>query len=209
MKKTFLFFAMTAMAIIASAQSFNSDLNDLGQYVQRMYMNEPFEGARVIENVDNCYLITVVAEKPGNNEYATNRKAEVKGLSYANKYLNGEMSMQTQCFIRERTQEVTPTKKLKILLNLARWDMCNQCKCFLLLPMLTAKKYLFFASNSPCRRNRKAKKVAKENKFNDKGGASSSFFFCEIFSSDSRKSSFDQSYYHKTFCNNFQIDLVI
>ena len=35
-----------------------------------------------------------MAEKPGNNDYATNRKAEVKGLSYANKYLNGEMSMQ-------------------------------------------------------------------------------------------------------------------
>lgn len=86
------------VAIFISAttfcQSYNSDLNDLGQYVQRMYMNEPFEGARVVENVDNCYLITVVAEKTGNNDYATNRKAEVKGLSYANKYLNGEMSIQ-------------------------------------------------------------------------------------------------------------------
>lgn len=94
MKK--LFSLVVAIMIFATAfsQSYNSDLNDLGQYVQRMYMNEPFEGARVVENVDNCYLITVVAEKPGNNEYATNRKAEVKGLSYANKYLNGEMSMQ-------------------------------------------------------------------------------------------------------------------
>ena len=81
-------------AATSFCQSYNSDLNDLGQYVQRMYMNEPFEGARVVENVDNCYLITVVAEKPGNSDYATNRKAEVKGLSYANKYLNGEMSMQ-------------------------------------------------------------------------------------------------------------------
>ena len=94
MKKLFLFTAIAAVAMMASAQSYNSDLNDLGQYVQRMYMNEPFEGARVVENVDNCYLITVVAEKPGNNDYATNRKAEVKGLSYVNKYLNGEMSMQ-------------------------------------------------------------------------------------------------------------------
>ncbi len=79
------------MIIVASAfsQSYNSDLNDLGQYVQRMYMNEPFEGARIVENVDNCYLISVVAEKPGNNDYSTTRKAEVKGLNYANKYLNG------------------------------------------------------------------------------------------------------------------------
>ncbi len=94
MKKLLSLAVVAMITTIAVSQSFNSDLNDLGQYVQRMYMNEPFEGARVVENVDNCYLITVVAEKPGNNDYATNRKAEVKGLSYANKYLNGEMSMQ-------------------------------------------------------------------------------------------------------------------
>ena len=94
MKKILLFLTIAMIAMIASAQSYNSDLKDLGQYVQRMYMNEPFEGARVVENVDNCYLITVVAERPGNDDYVTNRKAEVKGLSYANKYLNGELSMQ-------------------------------------------------------------------------------------------------------------------
>lgn len=94
MKKFISLVAAILFAATTFCQSYNSDLNDLGQYVQRMYMNEPFEGARVVENVDNCYLITVVAEKLGNNDYATNRKAEVKGLSYANKYLNGEMSMQ-------------------------------------------------------------------------------------------------------------------
>lgn len=94
MKKLLTIVVAIFIAATTFSQSYNSELNDLGQYVQRMYMNEPFEGARVVENVDNCYLITVVAEKPGNNDYATNRKAEVKGLSYANKYLNGEMSMQ-------------------------------------------------------------------------------------------------------------------
>ena len=95
MRKFNLLMTLLTLCILeVQGQSFNSDLNDLGQYVQRMYLNEPFEGARVVENVDNCYLITVVAERPGNNDYATNRKAEVKGLSYANKYLNGEMSMQ-------------------------------------------------------------------------------------------------------------------
>lgn len=94
MKKILSIAVAIFIAATTFSQSYNSELNDLGQYVQRMYMNEPFEGARVVENVDNCYLITVVAEKPGNNDYATNRKAEVKGLSYANKYLNGEMSMQ-------------------------------------------------------------------------------------------------------------------
>lgn len=95
MKETSLFIALCMLAICGiHAQSFNSDLNDLGQYVQRMYLNEPFEGARIVENVDNCYLITVVAEKLGNNEYTTNRKAEVKGLNYANTFLNGTMVSQ-------------------------------------------------------------------------------------------------------------------
>lgn len=105
MKRKILLLSALLFGMGAFAQEYNTDLNDLGRYVQRMYMNEPFEGARVVENVDNCYLITVVAEKPGNNEYATNRKAEVKGLSYANKYLNGEMSMQnTIVHTREDSQ---------------------------------------------------------------------------------------------------------
>lgn len=94
MNRLISIFAMIAIAIIASAQSYNSDLNALGQYVQRMYLNEPFEGARVVEDYDNCYLICVVAETPSANEYATNRKAEVKGLSYANTFLNGSLVTQ-------------------------------------------------------------------------------------------------------------------
>ena len=121
MKKTFLIFAISAMATIVSAQSFNSDLNDLGQYVKRMYLNEPFEGARVVENVDNCYLITVVAEKLGNNEYATNRKAEVKGLSYANDFLNGttvtksqilHMTEDSKGYSNEQIEEVIESRSM-------------------------------------------------------------------------------------------------
>lgn len=98
MKKVILLSVICALSLITKAQSYNSDLNNLGQYVQRMYLNEPFEGARVVEDDDHCYLVVVVAERPGSNEYATNRKAEVKGLSYANKYLNGEMSIQNTIF---------------------------------------------------------------------------------------------------------------
>jgi len=89
MKKLLLFIIAMAVSGIAFAQSYNTELNTLGQYVQRMYLNEPFQGARVISDVDKCYLISVVAERPSDNEYATQRKAEVKGLRYANEFLNG------------------------------------------------------------------------------------------------------------------------
>ena len=88
MKKFISLVAAILFAATSFCQSYNSDLNDLGQYVQRMYMNEPFEGARVVENVDNCYLITVVAEKPGNNDYA-----------YKSKGKGGRASCRNRCHI--------------------------------------------------------------------------------------------------------------
>lgn len=102
MKRSILILFVILFGMSAIAQEYNAELNDLGRYVQRMYMNEPFEGARIVEDVDNCYLITVVAEKAGNNDYATNRKAEVKGLSYANTFLNGaQVSQNTIMHTRE------------------------------------------------------------------------------------------------------------
>ena len=90
MKRTYLFLVMSiCLEWNINAQSYNPELTDLGLYIQRMYENSPFEGARVVENVDYCYLVSVVAETPTANEYATNRKAEVKALNYANTFLNG------------------------------------------------------------------------------------------------------------------------
>ncbi len=89
MKKAIMSIIAIAIGGMCFAQSYNTELNTLGQYVQRMYMNEPFQGARVISDVDKCYLVSVVAERPSENEYATQRKAEVKGLRYANDFLNG------------------------------------------------------------------------------------------------------------------------
>lgn len=105
MRKTLLSIVATLISVASFAQSYNSDLNDLGQYVQRMYMNEPFEGARIVENIDKCYLICIVTETPTSNDYATNRKAEVKGLSYANEFLNGaHVSQNTVMYTKENSK---------------------------------------------------------------------------------------------------------
>ena len=89
MKKILLLLISIVINSITIAQSYNTELNALGQYVQRMYLNEHFQGARVISDVDKCYLISIVTERPSDNEYVTQRKAEVKGLRYANDFLNG------------------------------------------------------------------------------------------------------------------------
>ena len=100
--KIFLFISIQLVCCMTYAQSYNTELNTLGQYVQRMYMNEPFEGAKVISDVDKCYLVCLVAESATANEYATQRKAEVKAMHYANEYLNGtQISSNTIVYTKE------------------------------------------------------------------------------------------------------------
>lgn len=89
MRKILLFVFVILMSNITIAQSYNTELNYLGQYVQRMYLNAPFQGAKVIDDIDKCYLICVVSEHMTDDANSTQRKAEVKAMRYANEFLNG------------------------------------------------------------------------------------------------------------------------
>lgn len=102
MNKQLITLVCLISSLFSYAQSYNTDLYDIGQYVQRMYLNEPFEGAKVISDIDKCYLICLVAEQAIANEYATQRKAEVKAMRYANDYLNGaQISSNTVVYTKE------------------------------------------------------------------------------------------------------------
>lgn len=61
-RKILFSFTMLFCSLSVFPQEYNADLNALGQYVQRMYLNEPFEGVRVIEDYDNCFLIVITEE---------------------------------------------------------------------------------------------------------------------------------------------------
>lgn len=105
MKRYLIMLLLVLMNNILFAQSYNTELNTLGQYLQRMYLNEPFEGAKVISDVDKCYLVCLVAESATANEYATQRKAEVKAMRYANEYLNGtQISSNTIVYTKETSE---------------------------------------------------------------------------------------------------------
>lgn len=108
MKKTFLLFSAMLFGMCAFAQEYSTELYDLGQYVQRVYQDEPFDGVRIVENVDCCYLVSVVSETPSDNEYATNRKAEVKALSQANTFLNGtRITQNTVLYTKQNSKGYT------------------------------------------------------------------------------------------------------
>ena len=99
-----ILFLMLASVInsYAAAQTYDAELNYLGQYVQRMYFSEPFQGVKVVSDVDKCYLVCVVVEAFTNNEYTVQRKSEVKAMRYANEFLNGtQISSNTIVLMKE------------------------------------------------------------------------------------------------------------
>ena len=89
MKKCVYFVLCLLLNNVVIAQTYSTEYKGLGSYIQRMYLNEPFQGIKIVTDVDNSYLIAVVAEQNNNNDYATQRKAEIKALNYANEFLNG------------------------------------------------------------------------------------------------------------------------
>ena len=87
---------------IATAQSYNTEYNYLGNFIQRMYQSEPFQGAKIISDIDKCYLICVSSENITSNELNIQRKAEIKAMSYANDFLNGRrISSNTILYTKE------------------------------------------------------------------------------------------------------------
>lgn len=82
---------MLGLSGISHAQGYNQDNVTLGNYLKRMYMNAPFEGVRLVEDYDNCYLISVVTLEKAKygSPSALNRVASVKAMAQASRYFNG------------------------------------------------------------------------------------------------------------------------
>ena len=88
---TILFCSLLCCSLIG--QNFNSGRTDLALFLSRMYESSPFEGVRVVEDYDNCYLLSVLALSPANyqSSSAMNRVAAVKAMSQASRYFNGSV----------------------------------------------------------------------------------------------------------------------
>jgi hypothetical protein len=80
--------------IIASnsfAQSFNEDKTAFTNFLKRMYTATPFEGVKVIDDVDHQYFFSVLSLEKAKytNPSMMNRVAQVKAQSQANTFFNG------------------------------------------------------------------------------------------------------------------------
>lgn len=81
--------------MLSSAQVYGQSINDekvtLANFMKRMYVAEPFEGVKIIDDYDHQYLVSVlVLEKAKyKTESSMNRVAQVKAQSQASTFLNG------------------------------------------------------------------------------------------------------------------------
>lgn len=164
MKRYFFLFSAILFGMSTFAQEYSSEYNDLAQYVKRMYLEEPFEGARIVENVDNCYLVSVVAETPSGNDYATNRKAEVKGLSYANTFLNGTQVSQGTVFHMKSDSRGYSYEEIDDFIEARSMGYIQTMQSLLTFSDGNGKKVYLFCKKLPMPEKPKGKKSKKQKK---------------------------------------------
>ena len=91
MKRLFYLSIFCLFALGVHAQSYNTEKMAFTNFIIRMYENAPFEGARIVKDYENAYLISVIALDK--NQYKTeamlNRVASVKAMAEASRFLNG------------------------------------------------------------------------------------------------------------------------
>ncbi len=92
------------------AQDFNSEKGDLSLFVKRMYLSQPFEGVKVIDNG----VIIVCVEMPikSNNSSSMSQIANIKAKNHLNKFLNG--SFISSDFVMTTQENVSQVDSLKV-----------------------------------------------------------------------------------------------
>lgn len=91
MKSKISILLLVLSIVIGYAQSYDEDRIILGNFVQRLYFNSPFEGCRIIDDYDSSYLLSIVAldETKYKTRSALNRLSQIKSQRNAGEFLNG------------------------------------------------------------------------------------------------------------------------
>jgi hypothetical protein len=87
------------------AQSYNGDKVAMSNYLKRMYESAPFEGAKVFNDYETKYLLSVLSldKSKYTSQSTMMRVAQVKAQSQASTFLNG--SITSEDFIVRTTEQ--------------------------------------------------------------------------------------------------------
>jgi hypothetical protein len=89
--KNLILIAFMLLPVAVFSQGYNEKQTTLANFLKRMYNQTKFEGARIVEDYDNEYLISVLSLEKSNYKKESDmfRVAQVKALRQASEFVNG------------------------------------------------------------------------------------------------------------------------
>lgn len=109
---------------ISASQSIGDEKRELTNYLKRLYVSNPFEGVKILDDYEKQYLISIVKIDLAKykDESIINRVALIKAQSQANNFVNGaeissEMIISTQTIEKEGQNEYITNSFEKIRQN--------------------------------------------------------------------------------------------
>ena len=92
------------------AQAYDEGRIVLGNFVERLYRNTPFEGCRIVDDYENSYLLSIVALDASKykTKAALNRMSQVKSQRSAGEFLNGTQSVSEFVIKTPKSEEKEP-----------------------------------------------------------------------------------------------------
>lgn len=94
-----IFFVIFLLPIEIFAQGYDEERIALGNFIVRLYENNPFEGVRIVADYNNDYLLSAVLVKNNGNETASNRIAQVKNNRQVSVFINGLVTIDSKTII--------------------------------------------------------------------------------------------------------------
>lgn len=92
-------FVIFLLPIESFAQGYDEERIALGNFIVRLYENNPFEGVRIVADYNNDYLLSAVLVKNNGNETASNRIAQVKNNRQVSVFINGLVTIDSKTII--------------------------------------------------------------------------------------------------------------
>lgn len=92
-------FVIFLLPIKSFAQGYDEERIALGNFIVRLYENNPFEGVRIVADYNNDYLLSAVLVKNNGNETASNRIAQVKNNRQVSVFINGLVTIDSKTII--------------------------------------------------------------------------------------------------------------
>jgi len=143
-----LFFVVLFLGFIVPiiGQSYNQDRVVLKNYLTRMYMNQPFEGVRIVQDYDHDYLLSAVFVVPSSSELVTNRIAQVKCSRQISQFLDALVVVSSETIIKT-TQSTKDNLTINEITDIIKENSVGYAKSMEILTILDlesgVKCYLF------------------------------------------------------------------